>query len=66
MNSNNPGIYNGIGMAYKHLKNFEKALHYLDMALEMSPEEHEFLLQRSNLHLQMKEYEKTIADLSMA
>lgn len=44
LKSTNPGIYSGIGQSYRFLKNFEKALYYLNQALKKQPDNEEFLV----------------------
>ena len=66
MGSTNPGTWNGIGMAWKHLGNYEKALYYLNLAIKLKPGNEEFLLQRAYLFMELKNYESTIQDLSAA
>ena len=39
----NPGIYAGIGQAYRFLKNYEKGLYYLNESLKKSPGNDAFL-----------------------
>ena len=66
MDSKNPGIYSGIGQAYRLIQNYDKALYYLNKALEKSPNNNEFLVQRSNIYVDIKNYQKAIEDLSLA
>ena len=42
------------------MQNYEKALYYLNKALEKSPNNHEFLIQRSNIFIDKKEFVKAI------
>lgn len=42
LNSTNPGIHNGIAIAYKNLGNLQKALSYSNMAISQSPSTYEF------------------------
>lgn len=56
LGSNNPGIFSGIGQSYRLLKNFAKALLYLNKALEKSPGNEEFLVQRSNIYVDIGKY----------
>jgi len=65
MGSKNPGIYSGIGQSYRLLKNYDKALYYLNTALEKSPNNEEFLVQRSNIYVDTKQYIRAIDDLTM-
>jgi tetratricopeptide (TPR) repeat protein len=44
LDSKNPGIYSGIGQAYRLIQNYDKALYYLNKALEKSPNNNEFLV----------------------
>ena len=54
LGSTNPGIYSGIGQAHRLLKNYKKSLQYLNDALKMSPEKEEFLIQRSNIYIDIQ------------
>jgi len=66
LGSKNPGIYSGIGQSYRLLKNYDKSLYYLNNALDKSADNEEFLIQRSNIYIDIKEYQKAIDDLSLA
>jgi hypothetical protein len=38
------------------MKDHDKALYYLNQALERSPENEEFLIQRSNIYVDIKQF----------
>jgi tetratricopeptide (TPR) repeat protein len=60
------GVYNGIGQTYLKAKKYEKALYYSNIALEKSPNNEEFLIQRSKIFLEINEHQKAIEDLTNA
>ena len=66
LRSQNPGIFNGIGMAFRLLKDYEKALYYLNEALRKEPLNEEFLIQRSNIYVDVRDYNNAIEDLTNA
>lgn len=51
LGSKNPGIFKGIGEAYRLLKDYEKALYYLNEALKRAPKSEDFLIERSNIYV---------------
>ena len=59
-------IYSGIGQAFRLKGDFEKAQYYLDEALARSPENEEFLIQRSNIFVDTTRYQEAIQDLTVA
>ena len=48
------------------MKDFEKALYYLNMALGKQPKNEDFLMERSNIYVDIKQYPKAIEDLTNA
>jgi tetratricopeptide (TPR) repeat protein len=66
LGSKNPGIFKGIGEAHRLMKDFEKALYYLNEALKRDKTNEEFLIERSNIYVDTKNYQKAIEDLSTA
>ncbi len=66
LGSTNPGIVSGIGQACRLLGDYEKALYYQNEALKQDRHNIEFLIQRSNIYVDIKEYANAIEDLSFA
>ncbi len=66
MGSKNPGIFKGIGEAYRLLKDYDKALYYLNEALKRDAKNEDFLIERSNIYVDIKQYPKAIDDLTIA
>jgi tetratricopeptide (TPR) repeat protein len=48
------------------MKDYEKALYYLNEALKRSDTNEDFLMERSNIYIDIKQYPKAIDDLSNA
>lgn len=48
------------------MKDFEKALYYLNEALKRDKKNEEFLIERSNIYVDTKNYQKAIEDLTTA
>lgn len=63
---NEGGIYNGLGYSYKMKGDFSKALAKLTDAVEKEPENPEFLLQRSILHMTQRRFGEAIKDLTQS
>ncbi len=57
LGSKNPSIFSGIGQAFRLLKNYEKALYYLNFALEKNTDNDEYMLQRSNIFVDIKQFQ---------
>ena len=66
LGSKNPGIFKGMGEAYRLLKDYDKALYYLNEALKRDATNEDFLIERSNIYIDIKKYPKAIDDLSDA
>lgn len=48
------------------MKDYEKALYYLNEALKREPTNEDFLMERSNIYIDIKQYPKAIDDLTNA
>ena len=48
------------------MKDFDKALYYLNEALKRDSKNEQFLIQRSNIYVDTKHYQKAINDLANA
>lgn len=48
------------------MKDYDKALYYLNEALKRDPTNEDFLIERSNIYIDTKLYPKSIEDLSNA
>lgn len=66
LGSKNAGIFKGIGEAYRLLKDYDKALYYLNEALKRDGNNEDFLIERSNIYIDVKQYAKAIDDLTNA
>lgn len=73
LNSNYPMQYNKIGMAYNNkaytyvqLREYEKALPFVDKALELDKSDWHFWDTRGEIYLNLGQFDKAIADLDKA
>ena len=48
------------------MKDFERALYYLNEALKRESKNEDFLMERSNIYVDIGQYDKAIKDLSDA
>lgn len=48
------------------MKDYDKALYYLNEALKRDPKNEDFLIERSNIYVDIKQYPKAIEDLTSA
>ncbi len=48
------------------MKDYEKALYYLNEALKRDGKNEDFLIERSNIYVDIKQYPKAIDDLTCA
>ncbi len=48
------------------MKDYEKALYYLNEALKRDAKNEDFLIERSNIYVDIKQYPKAIDDLTVA
>ena len=60
------GIFCGIGQAYKKLKEYNKALQFLNHALEKAPDNVDFLVERSSIYIELKKNQGSEAELGNA
>lgn len=60
LGSKNAGIFKGIGQASRLMKDYEKALLYLNDALKKDAKNQDFLMERSNIYIDIKQYPKAI------
>lgn len=59
----NAGIPDGLGQCYHALRNYDKAIQYYDTAIDMMPDNTEFLMHRAQCHYDQNNYEASNADL---
>lgn len=48
------------------MKDFERALYYLNDALKREPKNEDFLMERSNIYVDIGQFDKAIKDLTNA
>jgi tetratricopeptide (TPR) repeat protein len=60
LGSNSPEIFSGLSLAYLRFKNYPKALFYNDNALKYSPKEVRYLIQRSDILVEIKKFSEAI------
>ena len=57
--------YGRIGLFYEEEKNYEKALEYFNMQLEINPYDY-YYIERGNVYMNINEYEKALQDFEAA
>lgn len=66
LDSENPKIYNGLGMAYHLLGDRDEALDNMNRALDKESTSIEFLMDRATIYLDMRLHSEAYADLDTA
>lgn len=60
LGSNSSEIYSGLSLAYLKYKNYPKSLFYNDNALKYSPNEVRYLIQKSDILVEINKYPEAI------
>lgn len=66
LGSRNVRLMNGISYAYLRGGKPDKALAYINIALDKQPNQEDFLVQRSMVYIELKENHRAIQDLTKA
>ena len=62
----NAGIPDGLGQCYHMQKKYNDALHEYEAAIELEPENTDFMMHRAQCYVDMKNYDASIRDLNTA